>query len=52
MELLFYIRYLLSVKTAIFIKYKITFLLDTINYWLCYHIEALEIITHLALKII
>ena len=45
MELLFYVRYLLSVKAAMFIKCKITFLLDTIDYWLCYHMKTLEIIT-------
>lgn len=45
MELSFYVRYLLSVKTTMFIKYKIIFLLATIDYWLCYHMKTLEIIT-------
>ena len=35
-----------------FIKCKITFLLDTVGYWLCYHMKTLEIITHLAWIII
>lgn len=31
-----------------FAKYEIAFLLIVVNYCLCYHVKALEIITHLA----